>query len=126
MAEKDALPILTLLSGGRIPVRSSGESFSKAQIYWVLPLAAPQEISHIPMTTEAMMPTVAAVIASDCISSTPYEANDSPIAAAVPWPPQNPAGIERPKDSWTGQIRLSTHSPSAPPKAHCSSSPACE
>ena len=80
----------------------------------------------MPTTTEAMMPTVAAVIASDCISSTPYDANDSPIAAAVPCPPQNPAGMERPNAPLTGHILLSSHSPRIPPKAHCSSIPACE
>ena len=126
MAEKEAMPMLLRLSGGRIPVRSSGERFSKAHMYLVFPRAAPHEMSHIPITTEAMMPTVAAVMARDCISSTPYDANDSPIAAAVPCPPQNPAGIERPKASFTGHRRLRTQSPRAPPRAHCSSMPAWE
>ena len=126
MAENDARPMLLRLSGGRTPVRSSGDSFSKAQMYCVLPWAAPHDISHMPITTEAMIPTVAAVMARDCISSTPYEAKDSPMAAAVPWPPQKPAGMERPNEGSTGQKRLRTQRPSAPPSAHCSSIPACE
>ena len=71
MAEKDASPMLLRLSFGRMPVRSSGGRFSKRCRKDVFPRAAPQEISHMPITTEAMIPTVAAVIASDCISSTP-------------------------------------------------------
>ena len=71
MAEKDARPMLVRLSGGRIPVRSSGASDSYAQRNLVFPCSAPQVISHMPITTEAMIPTVAAVMARDCISSTP-------------------------------------------------------
>ena len=48
------------------------------------------------------------------------------MAAAVPCPPQKPAGIERPKAPLTGQILLSIHKPRAPPRAHCSSIPAWE
>ena len=78
------------------------------------------------MMTEATMPTVAAVIARDCMSPFPYLEKASPIAAAVPCPPQNPAGIERPKAVSTGQMARRKKMPMAAPNPHCRSIPAWE
>ena len=125
MDENEASPMLLRLSFGTIPVCSSRGSsvnlFRKA----VCPCAEPHLMSQRPMTTEATMPTVAAVMASESISSMPYLPKASPMAAAVPCPPQNPLGIESPKASFSGQIIPSSRSPATPPNAHCNSSPAC-
>ena len=118
MAENDACPILLRLSFGSIPVLNSPGRSEYRLRKEALPCPAPQEISHIPITTEAIIPTVAAVIARLCICSRPYCPKDCPIAAAVPCPPQNPAGIDSPSAGSALYHKENTRKPRMPPNAH--------
>src|SRR5699024_3685643 len=85
------ISVFLRLCFGINPVRSSSDKLSKDDKKFVFPLFDPLLINKIPIKIEQITPTVADVIAKDVASSQPLLPNVSPIAAAVPCPPTNPA-----------------------------------
>src|SRR5690625_2389821 len=71
-----------------------------------------------PPTIPMMIPTVAEVNANDAISGLVSE-NASPIAAAVPYPPAQPAKMITPSESGASNNGCNTNNTTAMPTATC-------
>src|SRR5699024_5720849 len=67
------------------------ERLSKELINFVSPFIVALFIKNKPIIMALTVPTVAEVIAREVASSHPYKLKDSRMAAAVPYPPTNPA-----------------------------------